>query len=83
MRGQVVGGGVCARKADVGGLGHGGIGDDGKRFTREVLVVSDGVGSSGAGGSVLGHGGAVGDEKTFFAGSTLTTLAPGAVSVRL
>ena len=70
--------GVDISRADGGGVGHGGIEDDGGAFAREVLVVSGDVGFTGVGGNGVdvdgagprGGGGLAndrGDEGTWFA----------------
>ena len=54
----MVRGGVAISKADGGGVGHRGIEDDEESFTGEVLIVSGGVSSTGAGGNGVDVGGA-------------------------
>ena len=70
--------GVGISRADGGGVGHGGIEDDGGAFARKVSVVSGGVGFTGVGGNGVDFDGAGlrvgvgvrndrGDEGTWFA----------------
>ena len=76
--GRVLGVGVGISKADGGGVGHGGIEDEGGASAREVLVVSGGAGFTGVGGNGVDVDGADprgsdglgydhGDEGTWFA----------------
>ena len=78
MGGRVIGVGVGISKADGGGVGDGGVENDGGAFACEVLVVSGGVGFTGVGGNGVvvdgagprgggGLGNDCGDEGSWFA----------------